>query len=65
MRKGVLVGSGILQRLAEREFEMHPIVVCQILASERGAHGARLLLGEANGLQVGEAPVGFAQSRDH
>ena len=65
VRKGFLVGSGILQRLAEREFEMHAIVVCQILASERRAHGARLLVGEAKGLQVGKAPVGFAESRDH
>ena len=60
-----LVRPLVLERLAEREFEMQTILLGEIGAIERRPHGAGILRRESKGFQVGEAPIGLAESRLH
>ena len=63
--EGLFVGSVVLERFAQRELEMQPILARQIRPLQGGAHGELVGLGEAECLQVGETPISFAQRRLH
>jgi hypothetical protein len=60
MNEGVGVAGLVLQRLAERELEVNPVVVGHIGARELPAHRLDVRRVEAEGLQVGEAPPRLA-----
>src|SRR5580704_5872300 len=61
--EGFLIARGILARFAEGELEMQPVVVREVAARERRAQCNDLDLAEAEGLEVGEAPVRLAERR--
>jgi hypothetical protein len=61
MREGVGVIAGIFEGLAEREMEVEPIFLAEIGGFERATHGGDVVRVEGDGLQVGQAPPGFAQ----
>ena len=57
-----LVLGLVLERLAERELEVAALLAVD-LAAQRGAHRRDLVGGEAEGLEVREAPPGLAVAR--
>src|SRR6185312_17114390 len=59
MRKGIRIGRRVLERLAQRELEMHPVVIRDIPTRERLAHGVHIFLAEAESLEISQAPPGF------
>ena len=52
-----------MQRLAERELELEPVVFVEIAALQRGLHRGHVVVVEVHGLQIGEAPPGVAERR--
>src|SRR5207302_8778372 len=61
--EGFLVFAAVLERLAERETEVVPIDELRGVGGLDLAHARELLVREAVGLQVSEAPVGIAEVR--
>ena len=57
------VFAGVFQRLAECEFEMEAVVGREVGPPQQAAHRLDLAGGEAEGLEVGQAPVGLAEAR--
>ena len=62
MLERLRVFVGILQRLADREFEMQAILRAEVAALQLLAHRLQLIGVEAEGLQVGQAPVRLAET---
>ena len=52
---------GVVHRLAEREFEMKPVLVAKARSPQRGPHRRNVRFVEADRLQVREAPPRLAQ----
>ena len=62
LRPGAVVVFGVLQRLAEREAKVDLLAVVQVAAFELASHGANLGRFEAEHLQIGQAPIRFAEA---
>ena len=58
--EGLVVGPGVLERLAEREREVELVRTVLFQRGQPRAHRLDLLGAEAEGLEVGEAPPGLA-----
>jgi hypothetical protein len=61
--EGGLEGAGVLARLAQRELQVEAVLVGQVRPLQLGFHGRHVGLGEADGLQVGQAPPGLTELR--
>ncbi len=59
--EGLRVVAGVLAGLAQGEMEVHAVHVVERGVREVGAHGGEIRVGEAEGLEVGEAPVGLPE----
>ena len=51
----------VLERLAEREVEVHAVLEPEVVTQELRAHRGDVVLAETEGLQVREAPVRLAE----
>ena len=60
--EGFLVLRGVLQGLAQRKLQVETVLRRQGVAAQLGAHRLDLARVEAEGLEVGEAPVGLAEA---
>ncbi len=59
--RGFVVGC-VLQCLAEREFELGPLILRQVVALQLQAHGVDVGRIKPEGLQIRETPVGLAKA---
>src|SRR5712672_941180 len=65
MDKGLFIGTGVFQRLGERELEMQAVLVAQVVSLQRAPKREDVSVREPEGFEVGETPVGLTQRRLH
>ncbi len=61
--EGLIIPLGVLQRLAQGVVQVKAVVVRQVRLRQPGGHGGAIGLVELDGLEVGQAPPGFAKAR--
>ena len=62
VHEGVGVVGAVFQGLAQREIKMETMFVGEVVTRQLRAHRRDLVVAEAEGLEVGQAPVRFAET---
>ena len=63
VREGPGVLAAVLERLAEREIQVQPVLVFEVRALQLRPHRGDVGIVETEGLEVGQAPPGIAEAR--